>query len=316
MAGFAHILFALGLAFFANRVSEGKFTTKHALVLSFNSFVGPDLMNFIPYTSQLYYFLHDSIGWLLVAIPLALAWHILVVDVEWTGFKPRRVSTDSPKKHVMTRAQVWLLVVAGGLLHQFLDNIAHPSYISYGSNPNEPWGVLWFGDNLFLGISDIWRFGLFPEETYLGTYIFSYGICGIFFLLGFLFYAHRGNRELLKFLMAAMLVYLIPLAIAQAVPATIDPTKGSSFYLIGGEADLGTMIYILGWLFLPLAFLYYSYRPFPSRQRISTFLKEFFNIKGWGKAVKLHFTTLKKGEIVERVESGTNKSEPLEANSS
>ncbi len=311
MSGFAHVLLALGVALFANRLSEGKFTTKHALVLSFNSFLGPDLMNFLPYTSQLYYLFHDSFGWLLLAIPLTFVWRVLVVDVQWKGFKPHRIREDTSHKSIMSYAQLWLLVAAGGLLHQFLDTIAHPSYISYGSNPNEPWGVLWFGGDLFLGITDIWKFGSFPEVTYLATYIFSYAICGVLFLLGFLLYAHRGPHQLLKFIIAAMLIYLIPLAIAQAVPAMSDPTKGSSFYLIGGEADLGVMIFILGWLFLPLTFLYYSYHPLPSRQKIFALLKEIFNIKGWGKAVKQHFATLKHGNVDEKIEQVANKSEPF-----
>ncbi len=273
-------------------------------------------MNFLPYSSQLYYFFHDSIGWLLLAIPLAFVWLVLVRDVEWKGFKPHRIPKDSPHKFPISYLRVWLLVAAGGLLHQFLDTIAHPSYITYGTNPNEPWGVLWFGDNLFLGITDIWRFGLFPEVTYLGTFIFSYGICGLFFLLGFLFYFHRGNRELFKFIVAAMLVYLIPLGIAQTVPATIDPTKGSSFYLVGGEADLGTMIFISGWLFLPLTFLYYSYHPLPSRQKVVTFLKEFFNVREWGHAMKQHFAVMKLGQAVEKDALSINKSESLEARTS
>ncbi len=47
MPGFAHIIFALGLSVFLTKFSEGKFTSKHALIFIVNNLFGPDLAGFL-----------------------------------------------------------------------------------------------------------------------------------------------------------------------------------------------------------------------------------------------------------------------------
>ncbi len=309
MPGFAHVVISLGLCVFLNRVTEGKFTAKHSVVVTLNSLFGPDLAGiFLPYTSAWYYFFHGSFGWFLMAIPVAYVWHLFMERVKWDGLRPSLVDFGEKNKPNLQYYQYWLLVAAGGFLHMFVDVIGHPTYINYAAtgNPAEPWGVLWFGGQNFFGIYEIWGTGMFPCGNELGfwqSYVFMYGICGALIILGLLLYTHHGPRELMKFTAAILLIFMVPLTIAYAIPANYDvvgnnanwfgnlgpnpdPYMGSAFYLVGGEADFGVMVYFLGWFFLPLIFIYYSYKELPSKDNIKTFFKDLFDFKGYADAVK------------------------------
>lgn len=310
MPAFAHILFAMGCSIFLNRVSKNEFTAKHALVFTVNNLFGPDLMGlFFEWTSPWYFAFHMSYAWLLMAVPLAVIWDVFLNRVQWTKWKPAVVPRGSKEGAKINFLQIWLLVSAGGLGHMFLDTLGHPSYIPYAGQNQFPWGTLWFGGDNWLSIVDIWGTGFFPcgnelvSQVSVAGYIFTFGICGAIMLGGLLLYAHKGPRQLEKLFVASLLVFMIPLAIAYAIPldeasyaellaldgfyagrvdANGDPLYvGSAFYLTGGEADFGLMFFLLLWFFVPLLMLYYSYNELPSKKQAGIFLRKLLNPKGF-----------------------------------
>ncbi|GAB4314888.1 MAG: hypothetical protein Kow0069_16450 [Promethearchaeota archaeon] len=320
MPGMAHVVLSLGLGVFLQRVTanggEGgsKFTAKHTMILAVNSIFGPDLVGApFPWTSPAYWFVHMSYGWLLVAVPLAFLWHLLTERVAWKGIRPTLVEEGRKPHAHLTLGQVYCLVAAGGLLHMFVDVIGHPSYLTFQGSANTPWGAIWFfGPNAWLSILDIWGTGLFPCGNTLGfwqTWLFTYLVVGGILFGGLLWWAYKSEKRMERFTVFAFLLYVIPLAIAYAVPANLGqvlaqfpaaiymgPTQGagqvplnyfgSAFYLVGGEADFGVMVFFLGFFFLPLAFIYYSFKPRPGAGDVKAWALETFDLRDMGGVLK------------------------------
>lgn len=283
MPSFAHIIFALGLSVFLNKFSNGKFTSKHALIFIVNNLFGPDLAGlFVPYDSQAYMFLHGY-GWFLMALPLVIIWDIAVNRSSWDseakGLKKIKIF-DPDKERIMSIAQVYFLIAAGGIFHLFVDIIGHPSYIYYHGQENFPWGTVWFGGDNYVSIIDIWGTGMFPCGNELGfweTYLFMYVFAGIVVGGGVLFYAHKSDEKLTKAFVILSIAYTLPLIIfyfipdysgfnvnAQEVAFYGDPDYVPSAYrLVGGEADLGVLIYLFLFFFVPLLLIYYSINDLP-----------------------------------------------------
>ena len=170
----------------------------------------------------------------------------------------------------------------GGLLHLFVDVIGHPSYITLGAETNFPWGAIWVGwttdgSPLWLCITDIWGTGMFPcgkRFGFLETYIF-YTICMIIFFGVLIIYTHKTEKSLIKSFYTLFLFYIIPLIIfyfisdysgfdinAQGVNYYGNPNNIHATYrIIGGEADLGVILYFFVLFFVPLLLIYKSIKP-------------------------------------------------------
>lgn len=280
MPAFAHVIFALGLSVFLNKFTEGKFTPKHALVFIVNNIFGPDLAGlFVPYDSQAYMFLHGY-GWFLMSLALLPIWDI-AVNRATLNIKERKFKLfDSDKERIMSILQVYFLIAAGGIFHLFIDIIGHPSYINYNGQDNFPWGTVWFGGDVYLSIQDIWGTGMFPCGNELGfweTYIFLYAFAGTLVAICVLVYAHRSDEHLFKAFIIFTIAYTLPLIIFYFIPDYSgfnvngkgvnyygDPDYVPSAYrLVGGEADLGVIIYLFLFFFVPLTMIYYSMNELP-----------------------------------------------------
>lgn len=273
MPGFAHIIIGLGISIFLYKITEGKFTTKHALVFTVNNLFGPDLSSLFPTIDSffwsgleipiIYYFFH-GFGWFVVALALVIPWDAIV---NW-------------KERAMKLPQVYFLIVAGGLLHLFVDIIGHPSYIEYAGQENYPWGAVWIGWDLhgkaiFMSIEDIWATGVFPcgnHFNFLETTIF-YTISFVVILGILFFYSRKDEKHLIKSFIIINLVYTLPLIIFYYIPdySGFDVTKTSvtffgnpdnvhsTYRLIGGETDLAVLLYFFLFFSVPFILIYYSF---------------------------------------------------------
>lgn len=286
MPSFAHLIIGLGISIFLYKITEGKFSTKHGLILTVNNLFGPDLASLLPTghgfdfaglalpALTFYYFFHGY-GWFIIALPLTVIWDI---GVNRTPFKKE-------KNRYMKTYQVYFLIVAGGLLHLFVDVIGHPSYIEYMGNDYYPWGAIWIGwgtggEPIYMSIQDILASGMFPcgnKFGFIETTIF-YSICMVMFFGVLLFYAHKSGDKMFRAFIILGLFYIIPLAIFYYIPdyyglSGMDMYNGvavnyfgrpdakthSTYILTGGEADLGVLLYFLLFFALPFIFIYYSF---------------------------------------------------------
>jgi hypothetical protein len=314
MPSFAHVIIGLGISIFLYKITEGKFSSKHALIFSFNNLFGPDISSFLPtfdafpfwgglVIPEIYYFTHGY-GWPILALLLVLPWYFILgaskkrSDEERLGFK-----------------QIYFLIAAAGLLHLFVDIIGHPSYITLGSAANTPWGAVWIGwttngDPLWVSIKDILSTGMFPcgnRFGFLETYIF-YGIIFVLIFGILIFYSQKTKKTLIRSFYIITIAYTVPLMIFYFIPdySGFDinavgvnyygnvANVHSTYRLVGGEADLGIIIFFFLFFFVPLILLYHSIRP-----SLEKTLKELELKKTQKKAKKLE--TKEKKQVEERI---------------
>ncbi|MHA1150087.1 MAG: hypothetical protein ACTSR8_17780 [Promethearchaeota archaeon] len=294
MPAFAHVIISLGISLLLNKATEGKFTPRHALVFVVNSFFGPDLMGFLPYTGYYYwevnknlifkfpaiYWFFHGYGWPIIALVLIIPWDLFLNRTTWDKKEKKLKFLDPEKERYMSVRQLYFLIVAGGIFHQFVDIIGHPSYITLEDKENFPWGAVWMGGDTWITIKDIWGTGMFPCGNYFGfieTWIF-YGVIGLIIILILFKYSHKSDKTLMKSFVIVTIIYMAPLILFYFIPDYSgfninspgvnyygDPNYIPSTYrLIGGEADLGVLIFFFLFLFVPLLLLYYSFNELSS----------------------------------------------------
>ncbi|HDZ19511.1 MAG TPA: hypothetical protein ENH75_14530 [archaeon] len=273
------------------RVTDGKFTTKHALVFTVNNLFGPDISSFLPTVDsflwggvqipEIYFFFHGY-GWPIIALLLVFPWKLLLKTLSRKSKGADYEDSEFYKDTNLNLRKIYFLIVAGGLLHLFVDIIGHPSYITLGIQENYPWGAVWVGwttdgSPLWVSITDIWGTGMFPcgnRHHFFETYIF-YAICVIVFFGVLFIYAHKTETSMIKSFYGLVIFFLVPLIIfyfisdysgfdinGQGVNYYGNPNNVHATYrLVGGEADLGVSLFFLILFFVPFLLIYKSIKP-------------------------------------------------------
>ncbi|MHA1340536.1 MAG: hypothetical protein ACTSRZ_10855 [Promethearchaeota archaeon] len=309
MPGIAHIAISLILSAFLIKITNGIFNKKHALIFTVNSLIGPDLMGILfDYESPLYYLTHGY-GWFFPAFVVAIPWwfflkykinfltanlteekkidEIAQIKKNKETEKAKKLkklkitieAKDFEKKYLLSYAEIYCLIAAGGIFHQAIDLIGHPPFITYQGVPNTPWGVVWFGGDNWFSMEAIWGTGMFPCGFELGfteSYIYLGIILAILILLIFAFMM-KNNKNFVLGSIIFFIIYFTPLSITYFIPDPSgfdinapdvnyygDPSYVPFVYrLTGGEADLGVLFYILLFWFVPLFLIYLGYKGLP-----------------------------------------------------
>jgi len=270
------------------KISNGKFTAKHAIIFSVNSHFGPDIFGFLDMEGISFYFymFFHGYGWILAAFIVAIPWwraaqYQMDIDIPKRVFNIQKREEGDPLK--MEYLVVYCLVAGGGIMHLFVDLIAHPPFITFNGTPRFPGGAVWFGGDLWFSQEWMLSTGMFPCGNMLGFtefYIFFGILSPILFIFGLFIIPRNNGKNYGKFLTIVMFLYYIPLLIAYLIPDTnlvalTNPDAnyfgymgegayyGSSFYLSGGESDLGVTIYFILFLMVPFMFINWSINGIP-----------------------------------------------------
>jgi len=173
---------------------------------------------------------------------------------------------------------IYCLVAAGGIFHQFLDLIGHPPTIHYEEVGNiVDWGGVWFGNDNWFNLDWVLSTGAFPCGNTFGftlSNVFTTVTAIILVLVVFFRVPKEQGKDFTKFAVILTLIYFLPLLIAYFIP---DPHNfiennpiayenytgegsyyPSTFYLTGGESDFGVILYMLLFFFVPMLFLYWG----------------------------------------------------------
>ncbi len=262
MSGFAHVVVALGLSLFLHKVTRGKFSIKHSIIFVVNTLIGPDMFGFLAFDNEWYWFFHGY-GWILAAVPLALAWSVFTkFSLQWWPF--RVTKRDPAKEAIITIPEVFCLVAAGGIFHLFVDIIGHPPTIDFGTLTNVPWGAVWFGDDSWFSIASILGTGRFPCGNYYGYPEFLPYLVSILAvtLVLIIFVMQRSSKHFQIASAIIIVVAIMPLAIAYVDPM-LSGSEPAAYRLTGGEADIGVEVFFGLFLFVPLVLLWMSYDGIP-----------------------------------------------------
>lgn len=251
MPGVAHVLFGLGQSLFLMVATGGCFTARHGFVYTFNNFFGPDIGSVSEFFLKslwpslgdfLIHHAHSLWGFPLLFAPFLALFHYWVLRFDLYRNASGSLRFASAGMSPLSLLQCYVLVVAGGLSHSFLeilfeDNgrtemyqwILSTGYWERIENVLEPGTVLVVG----LSLSGL-LFGY--------VYIFSDAFRGS---------DDRRVRTAVLLLLTVTAVYLAFLCVKVY---WIHP-RGPA---VGEEADLGVVVFLAIYVFAPLVLCLYS----------------------------------------------------------
>ncbi|KAJ3679624.1 hypothetical protein LUZ60_017635 [Juncus effusus] len=236
----AHLMYTLTIGSALLHLTSGRFSPHHCLVYALNSFLGPDLGSFAEWLtsvlgvgrsvgSGLMDLVHDPVWYtVLLGFPLC-------VFYSWVSQKALRSGVlDSLAGVSLSRKQCLLLVSAGSLSHFFLDHLFEEN----GNSKTYKW-VLSTG----------WWKGTAPIDP---DSVIVIGLLCASLLAGFI-YINRVKKEKTlksKSNQSLFLIFVIAILYCMWCASQIylrNPPRPA----IGEEADLGVIIFLIFYFFLP-----------------------------------------------------------------
>jgi hypothetical protein len=245
-----HIGYALGFGSLIMTSTKGSFTPIHCLLLSLNGFIGPDLGTFISLCFTMTYrliddqaltWIHNSLVYIVFIAPIIafLSSRLLKKLINWKSTRSLNGDLDETNRNLvpLSMKDCYFLSVAGCLLHFQIDHIFEENgqdkvyrwilstgYFTKPTPPLLPFSVA-FGSLstliLFIGFAWIHLFSSSISKQSLSIRL-KYTLTLFFIVFTF---------------------YLIFLIISQIILGK----KG----VVGEEADLGVLVFIIGFHFLP-----------------------------------------------------------------
>jgi hypothetical protein len=246
-----HIGYALGFGSLIMTSTKGSFTPIHCLLLSLNGFIGPDLGSFISWcfsvtfpliADQAMTWIHHSLGYIVLIAPIIafLSSRLLKKMINWKSTRSLN-GGDLDQTHrnsmLLSMKDCYFLSVAGCLLHFQIDHIFEENgqdkfyqwilstgYFTKPTPPLLPFSVVFASLStlaLFIGFAWIHLFSSSISKQSLSIRL-KYTLT--LFIIVFTFY----------------LIFLI-------ISQIILGNKG----VIGEEADLGVLVFIIGFHFVP-----------------------------------------------------------------
>lgn len=248
-----HIGFALGFGTFLMTSSKGSFTAAHCLVLALNAFLGPDLGSFVQWSlkttfptvaDQTMIWIHHSVGYAIICAPLmAVLSSILLRKItlrKRTNALPmigENNNTDAETLSFLSVKQCYLLAIAGCLLHFQVDHIFEengedPFYrwilsTGYFTKPTPPLSPL---SVIFVGLSTC---ALFFGFSWIHLFSSSFAKQTLTIRLRYTFYLFSTILSL----------YICFLFVSQSILKKVA--------VVGEEADLGVLIFVIVFHFFP-----------------------------------------------------------------
>ncbi|CAF4727571.1 unnamed protein product [Rotaria sp. Silwood1] len=252
---FIHIGYALGFGTLIMLSTKGSFTVMHCLILALNGFVGPDIGAFIGWCFEITFpiladkamsWIHHSIGYILIMAPLIsfLSSRLSRKIVNWKYTKSlstelSNVNIEQTSKNIVSlnMKECYLLAIAGCLLHFQLDHIFEEDgqdkfyrwilSTGYFKKPMLPLSSL---SVIFVGLS---TFALFFGFAWI--HVFSSSL------------SKQSLKTRLKNTLALFVLVFSLYFIFLIISIIILKKKA----VVGEEADLGVLVFIIDFHFLP-----------------------------------------------------------------
>ena len=250
MPTIAHLVLGAVIGISLYYISDGKFSKTHVFVLFLNNYLGPD----VGWVLGLGAITHSIAFWPVFAFVLSYFYHYFTrFTIEIDGIK--NIELIDLEKHKMSYINVYLLVVAGGILHNYIDGMMNRGGIFYIiPQIKNLSGVSWTIDDFML----LWETGL------LGIIPVVSLIIGVLLILGFIFvftwflqdFSKKAGIITVSYVILFMLTYLL---------------LGS---LSTEHADAGAIMYICLFWAIPLACCVLSTRDFKEFKKSSAIAKE------------------------------------------
>jgi hypothetical protein len=250
-----HIGYTLGFGALIMVSTKGSFTPTHCLLLALNGFVGPDIGSFINWCLIMTFpmiadkamtWIHHSVGYMVIIAPITafLSSRLSRKMINWKSTRSlttdlNNVNMEQTNRNLvpLNMKECYLLAVAGCLLHFQIDHIFEENgedkfykwilSTGYFTKPTPPLPPL---SVIFVSLS---TFALFFGFAFIHLFSSTISTQSL---------AIRLRYTFILFLTVFSL-YFIFLIISQVIL--------ENKAVVGEEADLGVLIFIIGFHFLP-----------------------------------------------------------------
>ncbi|KAL1371632.1 hypothetical protein HN51_001868 [Arachis hypogaea] len=247
----AHMMYAMGSSLALTTVSNGRFSPHHTLTYTINAFFGPDIGSFSEWLGSLFGGPADAVGSAMATLIHHPLFYVVILGLPLCVLYSRVSSylvhnhlLDSVSRVPLTRMQCFLLISAASFTHFFLDHLFEEN----GKTTTYTW-ILSTG----------WWESRAPN--YPDAVIVVSILCAS--LIGGFFYLNRANatnsiknksyQSMLLILSVASL-YCLWCAIQIY---WISPRRPA----VGEEADLGVLVFLAVYFFLPYGLCIMSMHP-------------------------------------------------------
>ena len=238
---FIHILFTLGYGTLFMYFTKGNFSALHCLVLTWNSFIGPDIGSFLRWSlievfpdiaNIIMNWIHSSIGYILLVAPF-----MSIIFSKLSKIVIELIENNTNLKQ-MTFLSIWdcyLLSIAGCLFHFQIDHI-------FEENGR---------DKFYLWILSTGNFDD-PHNILTVPSVFFVSLSTMFLVLGFSGIHLRYTK--IPFIIKMKHTFLLFTVIIILYTIFLVISKYVLLYkaVVGEEADLGALVYIVIFHFLPI----------------------------------------------------------------
>ncbi|CAF0799407.1 unnamed protein product [Adineta ricciae] len=232
-----HVGYALGFGTLIMTATKGSFTASHCLLLAVNSFFGPDIGSFIGWCLSLTFpaladtamsYIHDSIGYITLIAPL-----IAFLSSKLLKKCSRWCDENNSSLISLNLKNCYLLSIAGCLLHFQIDHIFEEN----GKDKFYQW---------------ILSTGYFQKPTppFLPLSVIFVGACTLSLFFGFA-WIHLSTRETLSVRLKYTLILFVSVTIIYLTYLAVSQIILKKIAVVGEEADLGVMIFLIIFHILP-----------------------------------------------------------------
>lgn len=269
----AHLFYGAAIGLLLYYLTKGRFSSNHVIIITVNSYIGPDLawlirgvVHLFPFPgweqlgNELGSFFHDPFRFMLLALLLAVIYSYLTkLGIEKGGKIGIHIHTE--KGRPLKYLDCYQVIVAGGLSHFLLDYLFHP---------NTDWYVWVMGTGDWLSYP--------AEQWYLMLPVIGTAIIVICFAVAFLIILSKAVKDTKfdKFIFKVLVfaVFVVAMSAYLLFWMFFGPTQ-SSYPAVSEEADYGIFVFFSIFIFVPLALCINSYERFGQDNKYINWIYKF-----------------------------------------
>ena len=222
MPSIAHLIMGAAIGLCLYYISDGKFTKTHVFIFFLCNYIGPDF----GWVFGIGHYTHSLLFWPLFAFILAYFYYYFTrFTIKIDGIK--NIELIDLEGHKLHYVNTYLLVLAAGILHNYLDGIMNKGG-TFRIIPQLPFNE----EELYWTLND---FIVFGERGVLPIHFLLSIIIGVTLIFGFVFlfvwFLKKDSKKIGIFAVFYIVIFVIFFYLAGSIITTFHPDGGAIIYI-------------------------------------------------------------------------------------